>query len=380
MSNTPYVGRIVRSFITAPEFDGFSKVVIVVTDELEYAAGTDTGRTLSLVCPWGTQAMANNILKDIKGYKYHPYSAAGAYLDPSSEIGDGVTVNGIYSGIYTMDVNFGSDCRADISAPAEEEIDHEYPYVPKQERTVNRKFSQIESEFKVQADQISAKVSKTGGSNQSFGWDLDEKSWTLKSKNKTVLLATENGVEITGKITVTSGKIGGFDIESNYLSYNGQTWKGTNARGAYIGTNGIQLGKNFRVDMSGNLYAASGEFSGSVKAANIKYGGSNGYFNGGGIASGSIYGGSGGAIAHGTLSTFNMNSGINSTLDHAEAAYDVLFRMVKAAALSARSLAGDTINGTSIYAGKLYLGGMRLYLGTVTDIDGSVRRVVQWYS
>ena len=372
MSNTPYVGQNVRSFNTAPEFDGFSKVVIVVTDELEYAAGTDTGRTLTLVCPWGTQAMANNIMKDIKGYKYHPYNAAGAYLDPSSEIGDGVTVNGIYSGIYTMDVNFGGDCRADISAPAEEEIDHEYPYVPKQERTVNRKFSQIESEFKVQADQISAKVSKTGGSNQSFGWDLDEKSWTLKSKNKTVLLATENGVEITGKITATSGKIGGFDIESNYLSYNGQTWKGTNARGAYIGTNGIQLGKNFRVDMSGNLYAASGEFSGSVKAANIKYGGSNGYFNGGGITPGSVYGGSGGAIAPGAVSTLNLDNGVNNTLNMAIAAYNVLYRNVQATAIASRQLSANDI----------LLGGRRLGMSTIgymgSDDKPHALNVVTW--
>lgn len=357
MSNTPYVGQNVRSFNTAPEFDGFSKVVIVVTDELEYAAGTDTGRTLTLVCPWGTQAMANNILKDIKGYKYHPYNAAGAYLDPSSEIGDGVTVNGIYSGIYTMDVNFRGDCRADISAPAEEEIDHEYPYVPKQERTVNRKFSQIESEFKVQADQISAKVSKTGGSNKSFGWDLDEKSWTLKSKNKTVLLATENGVEITGKITATSGKIGGFDIESNYLSYNGQTWKGTNARGAYIGTNGIQLGKNFRVDMSGNLYAASGEFSGSVKAGNIQYGGSNGYFNGGGIASGSIYGGSGGAIAPGAVSTFNLDNGVNTSLGYANYANKIFTGSAVAEIVSARDLRAGKFQ---LYGHKCGLGKMKV--------------------
>ena len=36
-----------------------------------------------------------------------------------------------------------------------------------------------------------------------------------------------DGAAIRGKIEALSGKIGGFDIQSNYLSYNGQTWGGT---------------------------------------------------------------------------------------------------------------------------------------------------------
>lgn len=355
MSNTPYVGQNVHSFNTTPEFDGFSKVVIVVTDELEYAAGTDTGRTLTLVCPWGTQAMAEDILADILGFRYHPYNATGALLDPSSEIGDGVTVNGIYSGIYTMDVTFGGDCRADISAPAEEEIDHEYPYVSRQERTITRKFSQIESEFKVQADQISAKVSKTGGSEESFGWELDEKSWTLRSKGSTVLLATEDGVEITGKIVAKSGKIGGFDILDDHLSYNNQTWLGTNTIGAYLGVNGIQLGKNFRVTMTGDLYAASGEFAGSVRAGSIQYGAENGYFNGAGLSMNSVSGGQYGALGAGTISIFNTGEGINTSLGYADYANGVFTGWNTPDYVSARDVRAGTlqVNAHKWQAGKL---------------------------
>lgn len=326
-----------KTFNSSPEFDGFSKVVIVVTDELEYSAGTDTGRTLTMICPWGTQAMADNILADIRGYKYHPYSATGAILDPSSEIGDGVTVNGIYSGIYTMDVNFGGECRADISAPAEEEIDHEYPYVSKQERTITRKFAQVESEFKVQQGMISAKVSKTGGSNESFSWELDEKSWTLKAKNKAVFISTEDGVEITGKIIAKSGKIGGFDILENYLSYNGQTWMGENSIGGYLGINGFQMGSKFRVNMQGDLYAASGTFEGNIYAKNIRYGEQGGVnygtINGGAISAGSIVGGQFG----------QLSPAVVSSLQKAEDAYNVLFNNVRAKAIASGQVSADEI-------------------------------------
>ena len=88
--------------------------------------------------------------------------------------------------------------------------------------------------------------------------------------------------------------------------------------------NGLQFGKNFRVDMSGKLYAASGEFAGSVRAGSIQYGGSNGYLSGSGISRNSISGGYGGAINLGTLSTVNFASAVNTSLGYADFAHDAL--------------------------------------------------------
>lgn len=369
MSDATYIGQRTRSFNSAAEFDGFSKVVIAVTDELEYVAGKNTGRTLTLVCPWGTQEMADSILADIKGYRYHPYAADGAYLDPAAEIGDGVTVNGIYSGIYTMDAVFGRSFLADISAPSDEEIDHEYPYIPQQERTIRRKFAQVESEFEVQAGQIAARVTKTGGDSASFGWELDEDSWTLKSQNRTVLEATENGVVITGKLFAEEGgKIGGFDIMSNYLSYNGQTWMGENALGAYLGINGFQMGNKFRVDMSGNLYAASGTFEGNVYAKNIQYGTKEtGTLSGGAITVNSISAGLDGPLSR----------GVNDSLSYANTANDVFTGNTWAKFVKAETLSGHVIK----MGGKTDDG---YTLGTTsisyTNGDGKVKtlNVVTW--
>ena len=348
MSNVTYVGRQITSFDSAPEFDGYTKVVMTVSEDVEYSAGVDTGRTLTPECPWGTQAMADNILESIRGFKYQPYTATDAILDPAAELGDGITANNVYGGIYTMSTRFGPQCRATVSAPSEEELDHEYPYVPKQERKTTRKLYQLSSELTVQAGlisaevserksdvesingkltvqarEISAKVNRTGGSSSSFGWVLDDSSWTIRANSRDVLKATKNGLEVYGKITATSGKIGGFDIQSNYLSYNNQTWGGTNTTGIYVGPSGIQLGKNFKVDASGNLTAASGTFSGYVRAGSIQYGGSNGTLSGAALKAGSVYGGSGGKIAGNSLSTFNLTGGINTSLGYADYSHGV---------------------------------------------------------
>lgn len=348
MSNVTYVGRQMTRFDSAPEFDGYTKVVITASEDVEYSAGVDTGRTLTLECPWGTQAMADNILESIRGFKYQPYTATDAILDPAAELGDGITANNVYGGIYTMSTRFGPQCRATVSAPSEEELDHEYPYVPKQERKVSRSLYNLSSELRVQAGlisaevserksdvesingkltvqagEISAKVNRTGGDASSFGWVLDDSSWTIKANSRDILKATKNGLEVYGKITATSGKIGGFDIQSDYLSYNNQTWGGTNTTGIYVGPSGIQLGKNFKVDASGNLTAASGTFSGYVRAGSIQYGGSNGTLSGAALKAGSVYGGSGGKIAGNSLSTFNLTGGINTSLGYADYSHGV---------------------------------------------------------
>lgn len=343
MSSSVNILKNMVSFDKAEQFDGYSKVIVIVSDEIEYSAGTDTGRTLILNCPWGTQEIANNTLQSIKGFQYQPMTANGALIDPSAEIGDGISANGVYSGIYSLDINYNSNLPADVSAPADEELYEEHTYVPKSEREVTRKFLEYQAQFRiqdgkitteveerksdtksiratleVQADQITAKVNKNDGSSSTFGWALETASWRIFSGSNTVLKADKNGLEVKGVIRATSGEIGGFKITSNSLTYNNQTWGGTNTTGIYIGPSGIQLGKYFKVDSSGNLTAASGTFTGSVNAGNIRYGGNYGTLSGSGISSGSIYGN---RLVGNTITTAYTSGGINSSLSHADWAY-----------------------------------------------------------
>ena len=392
MSNSTNIGRKIQSFEISEQFDGYSKVVITVSEDVEYVSGADTGRTLTLFCPWGTQEMADNILSKIRGFQYQPYTATNALLDPSAELGDGVTVNNTYSGIYTNHIKFGRKLRATISAPEDEGVQHEFPYVAKSERKITRTLYSLTTELKVQAGlisaevserksdvesinskltvqagEIAAKVSKSGGDASSFGWTLDEASWTLHANGSEVLKATKSGVEITGKITATSGKIGGFAIESNYLSYNNQTWGGTNSTGIYLGPSGIQLGKNFKVDAAGNLSAASGTFSGYVKAGNIQYGGSNGTLSGSALTGNSIYGNK---LAYNTVSTAYTSGGINTSLGYADFANGVFNGW--------NTAANGAFQNLSVNAQILFLGGSRVRKATRQTSDGTWYNYLTW--
>lgn len=347
----------VRSLEVSPELSGYSGVRIYAGQDdegnsIEYFAGNETGKVLEITNDWGTQAQADSICKRILGYRYQPYTATGSQIDPSVELGDAVTVSDVYGGVFSRRSIYGKHITSDVEAPLYAEIEHEFQIQSPTNRQYDRFTRQVRASLSItntkilaevedrksaveslnamldiQAQQIEARVTKTGGDGSSFGWVLDSTSWTIKANNIDILKATKDGLEVYGKITATSGLIGGFSIESDHLSYNNQTWGGTNSTGVYIGPSGIQLGKNFKVDSAGNLTAASGTFTGSVHAGNIQYGGNAGYFSGGGISSHTI---SGSRLEYNTVGTSYVSSGINTALGYAEYAHNVFSGSVRA--------------------------------------------------
>ncbi len=300
--------RRVRSLDIAPELSGYSGVVIFAGQDdngnnIEYRAGDRTGTVLEITNEWGSQAQADAICRKIRGFKYQTYKAGGTSIDPSSEIGDAVTVADIHSGVFAKKTTFGRHIRTDLEAPSKEEVEHEFqiqsPTNRQYERftravranlsiTASKIAVEVEDRkaedellratLNVQAHEIEARVTKEGGDASSFGWKLTATGWSVYGNGSEKFRVDKDGAYVNGEIRATTGKIGGFDIKENYLAYNGQTWGGTNTTGAYIGQSGIQLGKNFKVDMSGNLTASGGTFGGTIKCDSLQLKLSNGSY------------------------------------------------------------------------------------------------------
>ena len=321
MSDRINLLRRVSELNKSPQFDSYSKVIIHIDDETDITVGDDYGRTLEFTNPFGTRQMAVDLLAKLRGFQYQPFTASGALLDPAAEIGDGVAVKDVYGGMYTRVRTFNRLMKADISAPHDEEINHEYNFETPQERKVKRQFGDVRATFAVQAGLIEARVSKTSPEGQtSFSWALDDTSHKWYANGNEVMSVSASGLTVKGRIEATSGYIGngtsGFTISARAL-YNGMTSFGdTSHNGVYVGVDGISLGKGkFKVDASGNLTATSGTFTGSVRAGSIQYGGSNGTFNAAGLSDGSIgsskYGGGsvgGGAIAGGAVTNSKIGN------------------------------------------------------------------------
>lgn len=292
-------GRV-TSLEVSPAFESYTKVIIHISDEEAIEVGNDIGRTLEIDNPFGTQEIAQNILDSLVGYQYQPYKADGAILNPAAEIGDGANMLGNYGGIYSRSRDFGTLMKADIAAPCDEEINHEYEYESPEDRQFTRQINEVKASLIIKANEILAEVvAKEDGEQSSFGWSLLSNSWKVYSNGMTVLSVDANGLEVAGTIKAGTqvGGNNGFVISASAIYNNIQSMDSTLDSGVYIGTDGIRLGSNFRVDNGGNVNANNVTLTGTltiggtgITANALRSGAQSAYTNGGAWTRGAGYG------------------------------------------------------------------------------------------
>lgn len=164
------LGRTVRDLDESPSYDPISCIRLITgTDQngnqIVYTAGDPkSGRTLDVENrlirdPTQGQQVANNILAAVQGYAYKPFNAAGAILDPAAEIGDGVSVDEVYSVLADIETTFSPLMSANIGAPEDGSIDHEYPYESSENRLIAQEIQGLRTSFIVENGKISAEIS-----------------------------------------------------------------------------------------------------------------------------------------------------------------------------------------------------------------------------
>lgn len=277
MSDAVYIGQRASRLESTPPFQTYSRVVIHVSDDADgdIVVGNSTGRTLEVDNPWGTVAMAQNMLSTLNGYQYQPYTADGAALNPAAEIGDAVTVGDVYGGIYTRQTAFGRLMKADISAPQDEEIDHEYKFESPERREFSRQIGEVRASLAITNQDISAKVDRQSPTGQtSFSWLMNDTSHTWYANGQEVMRVSASGLSVTGEIKATSGKIGNFNISATAIWNNIDRFGGTQSSGVYIGTNGIQLGQGVKMWPSGQAQFSNVSAENMTLTGTLNIGGS----------------------------------------------------------------------------------------------------------
>ena len=102
--------------------------------------------------------IAQNVYNTIKTYLYSPYKASDAILDPAMELGDGLTINGLYTVIAVLDETCDGLYSANIEAPSYEETDYEFVYQTKSDKNLERKLAKSTASLKIGIDSISQMV------------------------------------------------------------------------------------------------------------------------------------------------------------------------------------------------------------------------------
>ena len=191
-----FLGANAASFERKGESQAISKITLVVDEENFYSAGDDTGYELTADCPWATQAMADALLTAMRGKTITAYAAGSALLDISAELGDGITVNGVYSEIGKMDITCDLMDTADVSSDVTGDVEQEYATVGSLTQTVNRVRKSV-TELIVEAGQITAHITDVQNELES--------QITLTAESLTSQITdTKNGLESQIQQTTTS--------------------------------------------------------------------------------------------------------------------------------------------------------------------------------
>ena len=228
MSDKYYVGGDITSFSDNGKYKPISRVTLLVDDENSLTAGDDTGMEVIASCPHATQPMVSALLQTMKGYQYQAYEAGAANIDPAAELGDGVTVGGIYSPLSKL----SDDGRgyAGISSPGEAEMEDEYPAGGYIAQEFNRKIAETRSIITKTSEAIMLKVEGIDGKYTEVKTTLDGLTVTdasgttkingssIKTDNLYVAAANIKGTLTADQIQTGSIRVGDLKDGSNYAT------------------------------------------------------------------------------------------------------------------------------------------------------------------
>lgn len=228
MSEKYYVGGDITSFSDNGKYKPISRVTLLVDDENSLTAGDDTGMEVIASCPHATQPMVNALLQTMKGYQYQAYEAGAANIDPAAELGDGVTVGGIYSPLSKL----SDDGRgyAGISSPGEAEMEDEYPAEGYITQEFNRKIAETRSTITKTSEEIMLKVEGIDGKYTEVKTTLDGLTVTdasgttkingssIKTDNLYVAAANITGALTANQIQTGSIRVGDLKDGSDYAT------------------------------------------------------------------------------------------------------------------------------------------------------------------
>ena len=169
-----YLGRRLAEFSPGITSQPITKVELLDENgDVVGVSGSDTGRTLTALQPDGTNAMAAAILAKVSGYKHIGYDGNEALLAPAVELGDAVTVDGLYVPLIALDMTFDPMLAPNISAPDADEIDDEYPYKSPTQRQIERNMAKTRSLITKTSEEIMLKVEGIDGKYTEVKTTLD---------------------------------------------------------------------------------------------------------------------------------------------------------------------------------------------------------------
>lgn len=273
MNGKVFVGQKALSLTEYEKTAPISGVILWVDNENCYEAGDETGTVIEQDCPYASQEMANNLLTTLQGYSYQGLEANGARVSPIAELGDGITVGGLYTQLAYQNIRFSTGEVMDVAAPGSDETLHEYKTEGETTKQFTHQIAETRSLISKTSEEILLKVeNELEGLSSSFSVQLQQIQSQVTGLNGQVSSITQKVDNIT--LSVSNGStsssislsVGGVVVSSQNIQMNGLvTFTGlangtTTIDGACIKTGTIEAS---RIDTD-SLYVNAANITGSL--------------------------------------------------------------------------------------------------------------------
>lgn len=261
MNNSYNALRNITNFRNTGKSQPISGIELMVDEKNMYFAGNDTDYVMTIECPYGTQEMANDLLAKAKGFEYQGFTAEQVILPPETELGDGVTVAGVYGMIARRSFKFTPGMTSNIEAPRELEVQHEYKYSSPQQRKTERQIAETRATITKTAEEITLRVDGLSESMSQLSVSVDSIRSEVSGKidgNAAQSLINQSINKI--ELSVSSGSGGStFTLKSGNTTLSTDTLdlhvKAVNIDGT-LKANQIQTGSIYVSDLAdGSSYA-----------------------------------------------------------------------------------------------------------------------------
>lgn len=191
-----------------------SRISLYPDENTMYTSGSDSGYDLTGETAYATQTMANNLLNVLNGIEYLPFSATNAIINPALELGDSVKVDGKTVVLASISYTVNAGMIANIGAPFDQEINHEYQYAEKtrSERILAQSYSQIRKTTDEIALEVAGKLNENEV-NALVDVNLNELALSYRAgTNGASITLSKNGVNISGDVKLGKIDAGQIDV------------------------------------------------------------------------------------------------------------------------------------------------------------------------
>lgn len=133
------LGQAEENIETSPALPAVTGVHLETDAGTVMQYGSDSGYVVRAVCNVATtEGITEFCLTKVNHFVYKPFTAYNVCLDPAVELGDSVMINGVGYQVMALDLRLNGLITATVSAPYDQEVDHEYA-VPNEDAKTYRK-------------------------------------------------------------------------------------------------------------------------------------------------------------------------------------------------------------------------------------------------